>query len=725
MSVAACPACVSLPDDAATPAQVAASLTRSLDYSVPSVHCAACIGTVERGLARLPGVVAARVNLTLKRVTVRVRDVGGIEQAVQDRLAALGHPGDLLDADTLGRAAGDPVGRALMLRLGVSGFAAMNVMLLSVSVWSGAEGATRDFLHWISAAIALPTVLYAGQPFFANAWAAIRRGRMVMDTPISVAMILALSISLYETAHGGRHAYFDAALSLTFFLLLGRVLDHRSRAAAKSAAVELAALEVPKAELLTNGTPRTVSLSELKAGDTILVRPGMRVPVDGTVARGATELDRSLLTGETAPAKAAPGDPVHAGETNLTGRLEVTVTAIGADTRLRQIAELVRAAEATKNRYVSLADRAARFYSPVVHILAFAAGSAWYATTGDLRLAVNIATATLIITCPCALGLAVPSVMVTASGALFRRGVLLKDGTALERLARVDTVILDKTGTLTAGRPALDSETDPQALSVAAALGASSAHPLAQALAAAARAQGIAPAEVCDIVETPGAGVEGRWGGAVVRLGRAAWVGAGESPDTTSWLRIGDDLLVPFRFTDHPRAGVGAMLDGLRGQVRDIRLLSGDAPGPVERLADRFGIETAEARLGPDEKHDRVARLQQDGHHVLMLGDGMNDTAALAAAEVSISPASGMDVARNAADIVLLNPDLSVVPGILRTARRARARIIENFALAALYNAIAIPIAVAGYATPLAAALAMSASSICVSLNALRVRGGI
>ncbi len=717
-SVAACPACVALPEPSGARPEAKGDL-RDYHFSLPSLHCASCISTVERGLVGMPGLHAARVNLSLKRLTVRAPEAAGVEAQILDRLKTLGHPGEVLDAATLGRTQSDPVGRALMLRLGIAGFAAMNVMLLSVGVWAGAEGATRDLLHWVSAMIALPAALYAAQPFFGNACRALRVGRMVMDTPISVAILLALGVSLYEVTQSGHHAYFDAALSLTFFLLLGRVLDHRSRAAARSAATELAALEVPRVERLGAHGPKVVPLQTVHAGDRILVRPGMRIPVDGIISQGQTEVDRSLLTGETSPVPAAPGAQVHAGEVNLTGRLEIQVTAAGEDTQLRQIAEMVRAAEAAKNAYVSLADRAAQVYAPVVHLLAAAAGLGWYWASGDVRLAINIATATLIITCPCALGLAVPSVMISASGALFRRGVLLKDGTALERMARVDTVVLDKTGTLTTGDLQLIGPIDPQALALAGALGAASAHPLAAALAKAAGGQ---VPEVTDIKEIPGFGVEGIYQGQRLRLGRGTWLGAPEASETTTWLQHGDAAPIPFCFTDQPRQGLQAMLDGLRARGCRIILLSGDTEAPVARLAEAFGIAQARAALTPQEKQAHITDLTAAGHTVLMIGDGMNDTGALAAASVSISPASGMDVTRNAADILLMTPDLAVVPEILRIARSARSRMLENFALAAGYNAVAIPLAVAGFATPLAAALAMSTSSICVSLNALRVR---
>ncbi len=600
----------------------------------------------------------------------------------------------------------------------------MNIMLLSVAVWSGAEAATRDLFHWISAAIALPTIAFAGQPFFRSAWSALRVRRTNMDVPISLAMILASGTSLYETAMSGEHAYFDAAVSLTFFLLIGRYLDHRSRAAARSAARELAALEVPRALRVTDEGEAVVPVADLRMGDLVRVLPGARVPADGTIEQGESEVDRSLLTGETLPAFAGPGTAMAAGEMNLTGPLLLRVTAAGKDTALHRIADLVAVAEAGRGRYTSIADRVVRYYTPVVHAVAFSAFIGWVWVAGDIRLALNIAAAVLIITCPCALGLAVPAVMTAASGRLFRRGMLIKDGTALERLAEVDCVVFDKTGTLTLGRPeAADlSGHAPGDLSVALALAEASAHPLARALAEAARAAGVAPADVTDLHEVPGYGVEGRLGGQTVRLGRANWVGADPGEATAAWLRIGAQAPCEFTFTDRLRPGAQAMIVALKARGLALHLLSGDAEGPVADLAARLGISAHVSGALPEDKAGYVARLKAEGHKVLMVGDGLNDTAALAGAHVSISPASALDAARTASDIVMLGTTLDPVTDALDVAQRAIARIRENIVISNVYNLIAVPLAVLGFCTPLFAALAMSSSSITVTLNAMRLR---
>jgi len=602
----------------------------------------------------------------------------------------------------------------------------MNVMLLSISVWSGASDATRDMFHWISAAIAFPAVIFAGKPFFINAWSALRVGRLNMDVPIVLALALALITSLWETSLSGEHAYFDAALTLTFFLLAGRYLDYRTRAVARSAAEELAALEVPRAIRMEEGNREVeVAVSELAIGDLILVRPGGRMPVDGVIATGQSELDRSLLTGETLPVFAEPGTQVSAGEVNLTGPLVVRAEAVGEDTSLHRMADLVAIAESGRSRYTSLADSAAKLYAPGVHILSALAFIGWYLYTYDLRMALNIAAAVLIITCPCALGLAVPAVTTAASGRLFKKGMLIKHSTALERLAGVDTVVFDKTGTLTAGTPQLENldAFSRAELAIALALAEGSSHPLSRSLTAAARAAGIAPAEVTELQERPGFGTEGQYQGRTVRLGRAAWLGADQGSQTAAWLDTGDDTAPRgFLFHDALRPGAAEAVEQLHAAGKEVLLISGDTTAAVEDLAHRLGIQKWLAEALPQDKAARVQALSEQGRKVLMVGDGLNDTAALTAAHVSISPASALDAARVASDIVLLGQDLEPIAEACVVASKATKRIRENFRIATLYNVIAVPLAIAGFATPLIAALAMSSSSITVSLNALRLK---
>lgn len=717
--ISACPACVAAP--AAEDAARAVDLRDArIVLSLPTAHCAACMSTVERALKAHDGVTDARVNLTLKRVLISAEETTTPDELI-DVLEGVGYNAYELDPAAISSTETDKRGRAILTRIAVSGFAMMNVMLLSVAVWSGATDATRDMFHWISATIAIPAIAYSSQPFFASAWSALRVRRLNMDVPISLAIILAAGMSVYETMHSGEHAYFDAALSLTFFLLAGRYLDYRTRSVARSAAEELAALEVPRA-VLADGT--TLPISQIEKGALVRVVPGARVPVDGIIVEGASELDRSLLTGESLPVEAGVDTVVSAGEVNLTGPLVVKVTAAGEDSSLHRMADLVAMAETSRNRYTSLADRAAAVYAPVVHLLALAAFLGWAWATGDVRHAINVAVATLIITCPCALGLAVPAVTTAASGRLFRAGLLIKSSTALERLAEVDTVVFDKTGTLTEGRPKLSNldDIDAQSRGVAMALAQGSAHPLSAAIFDAMNRSGVVPAALGDITEVPGQGIEAQLNGSRVRMGRASWIGAQNLAQTATHLRIGDAPAVAFTFIDQLRDGAHEAIAAFKAQGKDVLLLSGDAPAAVADIAARVGIDAWEAECLPEGKALRVGALTRSGRKVLMVGDGLNDTAALAAAHVSISPASALEATRVVSDIVLLGATLEPLGEAADVAVSATRRIKENFAIAAGYNAIAIPLALAGFATPLAAALAMSTSSITVSLNALRLR---
>lgn len=720
MSAVACPACGTggLADAVAPSGDTGPE--RVIDLSIPAAHCAACISTVEAGLLRVPGVRGARVNLTRRLVSVRVGAGAGAEDRLIGALAGLGYEAWPLDSARLGNTADARADRELLMRLGVAGFAMMNVMLLSVAVWSGAAGASRDLFHWISALIALPAVAYAGQPFFRSAWASLKARRLGMDVPISLALILASGSSLVETMLHGEHAYFDAAVSLAFFLLAGRYLDFRTRAAARSAAAQLAALEVERAtRIAEDGTLAVVDVAALVRGDRVVVATGMRVPVDGTVSAGTGEVDASLLTGETMPKAVVPGDTVHAGMVNAGPALTVTVVEQGEGMLLRRIARLVEAATQAKGRYVTLADKAAKLYSPVVHIVSFTAFLWWMWATGDVRTSLNIAIATLIITCPCALGLAVPAVLTAASGRLFRMGLLMKDGAALERLAGVDVAVFDKTGTLTAGKPVLLGEVPRGTLALAAGLAMHSAHPLSKAVVAAAK--GLPAAVVTDVAEFPGQGIEGRWQGRRVRLGRADFVGVVAEEGMSAWLDAGQGVPVPLRFADAPREGAAEAVGSLRRLGLRSVLLSGDAAGPVAAVAQAAGLDAAEAGISPQGKAAWLDQARAEGRHTLMVGDGLNDAAAVASADVSIAIASGVDATRAAADMILTGGDLGAIPRAVQVAQAARRRIIENFGVAFAYNILAVPLAVAGQVTPLAAAIAMSTSSILVSLNALRL----
>ena len=685
-----------------------------VELSVPGVHCGACIQTVERSLGALKGVENARVNLSTKRVSVRWR--GDALPPLVETLARLGYPSNLFDEAALTK---DGTLSELIRAVAVSGFAAGNIMLLSVSVWSGAEGATRDLFHWVSALIALPALFFAGRIYYRSAWSALRHGRMNMDVPIAIGITMAYALSLYDTIHSGSHAYFDAAVTLLFFLLIGRTLDHVMRDRARTAVLGLARLAPRGALVVENdGSRAWRPIEEIQTGMRLLVAAGERIPVDATVEKGASDLDCSLVTGESAPQPVGAGAAIQAGTLNLTGPLTLVASAPASGSFLAEMMRMMEAAEGGRARYRRIADRVSALYSPVVHLTAFLTFLGWMAATGDWHRAVTVAIAVLIITCPCALGLAVPIVQVVAARRLFENGVMVRDGAAMERLAEADMAVFDKTGTLTLGRPRLVNAGDisPAHLAVAAELAAHSRHPLAQAVAAHAGPAAYAPV-FSTVTEHPGFGLEGGAVGAIWRFGRSGWAGEGEG----TLLARNGVTLARFQFEDGPRPGARAALSRIEAELGPVAMLSGDTKAACCALSRQLGIRFFEAELLPADKVARIEKLSAEGRKVLMVGDGLNDAPALGAAHVSMAPATAADVGRNAADFVFMRDSLDAVPVAIEVSRRAGRLIRQNLVLAIVYNVFAVPIAILGYVTPLVAAVAMSTSSIIVIANALRL----
>lgn len=688
---------------------------RRSDLAVPDMHCGACLHKVETALGRLDGVSEARANLSARRVSVIWR--GEAPPPMIPALHKVGYDAHLFDAADDRT---DPVLSNLLRSLAVAGFAASNIMLLSVSVWSGAEAATRDLFHWISALIALPALAYSGQVFFRSALRALRHGHTNMDVPISIGVLLAFGMSLYETIQHGDHAYFDAAVSLLFFLLIGRTLDHVMRERARQAVNGLARLSTRGALVLKeDGTQTYLSVDEIEPGMTILLAAGERVPVDGRVLKGRSELDRSLVSGESAPQPAGEGTELQAGILNLTGPLTIVATASAKNSFLAEMIAMMETAESGRSSYRRIADRAARLYAPVVHTTAFLTFTGWLMVSGDAHRAITIAIAVLIVTCPCALGLAVPMVHVVAARRLFELGIMIRDGGALERLATVDTVIFDKTGTLTSGRPQLivHDEADRTTLTLASAIASHSRHPYSQALAA----LGSAPAPIAfdEVTEHPGAGLEARSRHTIYRLGRPDWAATGNN-DATIVLSKNGICIATFDLADRLRADASEAIAALKAAGLQLHILSGDSATRVEAIASPLGLSgTAAAR--PADKVSAIKALKEAGHTVLMVGDGLNDAPALRAADVSMAPASAADIGRNSADLVFLRGSLAAVPQAIVVARRAARLVRQNFVLALAYNLVAIPLGIFGEVTPLVAAVAMSLSSIIVVANALRL----
>lgn len=686
--------------------------------SVPGMMCAGCIAKIEHGLAANAGIISARVDFGAKQVRIAHLPEVELPQLVTmlDRLGFAAHP--LAEAPPP-----DAEQRRLVSALAVAGFAWMNVMLLSVSVWSGAAGASKDMFHWLSALIAVPAIAWAGRPFFVSAWRALRRGRTNMDVPISIGVTLATAMSLYETATSGQHAWFDGAIMLLFFLLAGRVLDGAMRARARAGASALMEASAPGATILAgDGSTRWVRADAITAGATMLVAAGERVAADGRIVAGESAVDASILTGESAPASLAVGDHLLAGMLNLGGPLTVEVTAAGEDRTIAGLARAMEDAGQHRSRYVRIADRASRLYAPAVHTLSVLTFAGWLLAGAGIYEALQIAVAVLIITCPCALGLAVPVAQVVASGALMRAGILVKDGSALERLAEADRVLLDKTGTVTLGRPQpvdldrLRPEDRPAALALAQA----STHPLSRSLARALAADGVVAARLSGVAEMAGEGMTGFDGDVPVRLGRPHGATYGDGSHVA--FARGEGVQQIIVFADCLRPEAAAAVAGLGQLGLGSTLVSGDRLEAVSPVAHSLGI-TAIADARPADKQALVERLGQGGARVLMAGDGLNDGPALAAAHVSIAPSSASDVGQQAADMVFTGDSLIAIPRAVRAARATQAVVQQNFLLAIGYNVLAVPLAMAGLVTPLIAALAMSLSSLIVVANSLRLAG--
>jgi Cu2+-exporting ATPase len=702
-----------------------------MDLAVDGIRCAGCMAKIEADLARVPNVTRARVNLTNRRLALEWK-AGALDPArVIDRLAELGFKAYPFSPDRAEADEGEEA-RFLLRCLAVAAFAAMNIMLLSVSVWSGnATDITpeqRDFFHWLSALIALPAAAYAGRPFFRSAVRALLARTVNMDVPITLGVVLALAMSVAETLAHAEHAYFDSAVMLLTFLLAGRYLDQNMRRRTRAFASNLAALKVETAvKFVAPGEIREVPVSAVHAGDLVLVRPGERISVDGVVTEGRSEIDQSLVTGETAPVAAQAGTSVYAGTVNLSGTLRVRVAA-AKGTLLDEVTRLLDNAVQARSRYVRLAERAARLYAPLVHTTALATLLGWVAFGASWHDAIVTAIAVLIITCPCALGLAIPAVQVVAAGALFRSGVLLNAGDAIERLADVDTVLFDKTGTLTLPQPEVVNAGDlpSDILALAGRLALASSHPLAAAIARAAGAK----MPLDGVVEEPGQGVRAVLDGAELRLGRPSWCGAEREAEALRLanaeasaiaFRRGDERYA-FAVCQQLRPDAAAVIATLRARGLRIEILSGDRVDAVKSVARAVGVETWRAGVTPAEKIGEIEAHRRKGRKVLMVGDGLNDAPALAAADVSLSPITAVHLSQAAADAVFLGERLAPVTEALVLAAKAKQLMRQNLWLAVIYNAIAVPIAIAGLATPLVAAIAMSGSSILVTANALRAK---
>lgn len=699
-----------------------------LSLLVDGVHCGRCIHKIENRLKADPSVVEARVNLSLRRLTIRWKGKPDDAERIGAAVEALGYGVAPYEVGQL-TASDQRAGRELLRSLAIAAFASSNVMMLSWAVWAGQAQemplATQALFHWLSAIVAVPTLIFAGRPFYRSAFRTLRSGRTNIDVPIVAGLVLTAAISMFELLRGGPDVYFDSAAMLMFVLLIGRYLDFRVRARSRAAVEQLVMMKADHATVLHgDGRLEVLPANAVLPGMLLVVAPGEAMPVDGSITDGHSSIDVSIVTGETLPFQAGPRDAVLAGSVNGAGALRIRATRTVNTSHLAEILRLVEQAELQRGPAATLADRVARIWTPVVHGIALLTFLGWWLVAGvSVPLALLYAVSVLIIACPCAIGLAVPTVQVVAIGALLKKGILIKSGDALERLAIIDQVAFDKTGTLSKGRPVVtDAPSDPAAIGLAIRLAAASQHQLARALIE----RFGPPAEpLGTVVEHGGSGLEAEIDGVRVRLGSALFCDLAPSiggSETEVWLAREQAQPARFTFDDVPRSDAQAVIEYCVKQGLAPAILSGDRAAVVDPFSSSLGITDRHAGLLPAEKVRLLEDWRARGRHTLMVGDGLNDAPALANAHVSASFGHGAAASQIAADIILPADRLSTIVLTHKTARKAARIIWQNLGFAAAYNAVLIPLAVLGHATPIIAALAMSASSMVVTLNALRAR---
>jgi Cu2+-exporting ATPase len=709
------------------------------------ITCSACIWLNEQHIARQPGVTAVDINYTTRRARVRWDDRRIKLSQILEAIVAIGyraHPYDVGRSELLAQ----KERRTALWRLFVAGFGMMQVMMYAVPVYLADEGTmTADIeqlMRWASLVLTAPVMSYSAAPFFANAWRDLKFRRVGMDVPVALGIGAAFLASVWATLTATGAVYFDSVTMFVFFLLGGRYLEMVARQKA-ARGVEALARALPAFALrfvsYPGGELDRVAVANLVAGDIVLVKPGEVMPADGAVIEGSSTADESLLTGESRPVSKGQGDAVTGGSMNVDSPLTVCVERVGESTRLASIQRLMERAAAEKPKIMETADRIAARFVAALLILAMVTGAFWW--WFDPSRALWVFVAVLVVSCPCALSLATPAALTVATGALSGNGVLITRGHAIEALARATHFVFDKTGTLTEGKPALIETLAAGALStrevlgLAASIEISSEHAIGRALRHAAGECPTFPVEA--IQGRTGLGIEARWGDRRLRLGNPEFANAHHGlvlPSVAGqWLAAGDSVIALaddhgwlglFRLSDRPRASAAEALAALKAQGVLLGVLSGDAPETVAKIAQHLGIDSARGGMTPEDKCAAIRRQQDTGALVAMVGDGVNDAPVLAQAHVSIAMGSGTDLARSQADVVLLSNDLGHLAAAVATARQTLRVIRQNLAWAFAYNLFAIPLAMTGWITPWMAGIGMSASSLFVVLNALRLQRG-
>lgn len=720
----------------------------SIALDISGMTCAACSARVAKALSRVEGVTDAEVNLALERANIEIDGAvtpAGLIAAVEKA----GYGATLRSSDEAGRRRADAEREALrlaeerqtLLRFAISALLSLPLVIGTLPMMLGTGHAWIG--PWAQAALAAGVMLASGTRFYRDAFNAVRGGGANMAVLVSLGTSVAFLASLVEVIRGNAHShlYFEAAAVVLTLVMLGKYLEARAKRGAGAALAALGKLQPAEAELVTAGGTRTVPASELKAGNVVLVRPGGRFPCDGVILKGHSSIDEALVTGESLPVERGVGDPVLTGSINGEAPLEVTVSRVGEDTRLARMARLVEAAQIGEAPIQRLVDRISAIFVPVIIGLAVATFLVWWLMLGDPSSGLAATIAVLVIACPCALGLATPMALVAGTGSAARAGILIRDIETLERAGSINLVAFDKTGTLTLGRPTvaavaeLDGDTRSM-VGLAAAIEATSEHPLGKALVTHAETQGIEIAAAEHVRATYGQGLSGKVAGTNIAVGNerlAASLGIDEAAmaavreklggvGSLAFVMVDGKLAGGIRFADEPRPEAAAALAELRARGLRTIMLTGDNEASARSIADAIGIDEVRARMQPEEK---VAALKQlasgHGDGIAFVGDGVNDGPALATARLGIALSSGTDVAREAAPITLMRPDLRLVPAALDIAARTRRTIRQNLGWAFAYNLVGVPLAAFGLLSPMLAGAAMAFSSVSVVANSVRL----
>ncbi|NOZ53586.1 MAG: heavy metal translocating P-type ATPase [Gammaproteobacteria bacterium] len=739
-------------------AEFVSSLQRERDIHllVEGIHCAACVWLIEHSLAQMTGVLKAHVNLSGKRLKVRWDNSKIALSKIIAHLGKIGYTAVPFDPE-IAEGQLKKQNRALLFRMAFAAFAMMNLMWISIALYSGANNTEfQQLLHWAGFALATPTLLYSGYPFFYNAWTGLKRLHLSMDLPISIGALSTYCYSVYVTWSQSAVAdvYFDTVVNFIFVILVGRYLEAISKRQAVVSTQRLLDLQPRGATVLRGGEEHILPIRAISAGDVVLIKPGDHIPVDGTIIEGRSSVDESMLSGESKPVFKSKGESVSAGTMNLDSALMVTVCGTLRNTSLGKIIQLVEDAQTSKAPIQRVADRIVPWFVAITLLLAISTFS-WWLTAG-FETALMTATAVLIITCPCAFGLATPMAIASASGLGARYGILIKNSAVLETLSRIDHMVFDKTGTLTQGRMQVqeiivsNNEDNTQSkaqqvlapdrlLAQVAAVERYSEHSIAKAITTACKSQGLMPMEAQQVLNKPGYGVKGIVADGVnVVVGTENWllennVTIDERFKTqqqqweargASCVHVGIDAKAVglIAITDQLRSGAKVLISALQANGMQTTILSGDRRVVVEGIAKELGGMASIAQVLPQQKDQVIQQLRQHGSKVAMVGDGINDAPALARADVGIALGSGTDVSGGSADIVLLSDDINKLQLAIKLARRTLRTIHQNIGISIVYNIIMVPLAMAGFITPLVAAIAMPISSLLVIGNAARIR---